>query len=322
MEFLQRYEDRGYPTEYLVSRIRGRRAYFLEEWNSILSSPDLFAYLLKTPYGEFITEHHGEGVWKRLLKEYKWIYLQMNKHLRNVFHVFFQFTEMKTVIVCLRHKISTESTTRLTDILSLSLLSEKMKEILDMETDFPSMLHTLERDFLFPPDEPARLKDVFLEEGLKGVEEGLIREFLQGIMRLKLHPVIKSFFTSVIDSKNIIALYKHLRWGIKVPPLFIRGGSISEAHLTMVIHTNAISEVPKLIYRLTGLEIEEPTASNLEKTLLISLTKNIKAMSRRSTDIGLILDYLWRYAVEVQNLSLLLYCGDIERDILKEELVM
>ncbi len=322
MEFLQRHEDRGYPTEYLLSRIRGRRAYFLGDWDGILSSPDLFAYLLKTPYGEFITEHSGEGVWKRLLKEYKWIYLQMNKHLRDIFHAFFLFAEMKTLIVCFRHTIRKENKTSLTDILFFSLLSEKIKEMLDMETDFPSMLEKLERDFLYLPDKPARLKGVFLEDGLKGLEQSLTRELLEEIMLSKLHPLMNIFFTSIIDSKNIIALYKHLRWGIRVPPLFIRGGTIRETYLTKVIHTNAISEVPKLIYRLTGLDIEETTISNLEKTLLAGLTKKTKVMGRRSADIGLILDYLWRYAVEVQNLSLLLYGRDIDRDILKEEIVM
>ena len=43
--------------------------------------------------------------------------------------------------------------------------------------------------------------------------------------------------------------------------------SLRETYLTKVIHTNAISEVHKLIYRLTGLNIEETTISNLEMLL-------------------------------------------------------
>jgi vacuolar-type H+-ATPase subunit C/Vma6 len=321
MELLQSPEDRGYPTEYLVSRIRGRRAYFLGDWDSLLfHSP--FEYLLKTHYRELITQHSVEGVWKRLLKERRWVYLQMNKHLRDIFRAFFQYAEIKALIVCFRLKLKKGTTTGLQDVLSLSILSEEIKELMEVEADLPLIFERLENELFFTSDIPGALKESFLEGGLRSVEKRLTDAFLERIIRLGLHPVIKNFFTFTIDSKNIIALYKHLRWGIKVPPPFIRGGSISETHLTMVIHTNAISEVPKLIYRLTGLEIEEPTVSNLEKTLLKGLTNKIKVMSRRSADIGLILDYLWRCSIEAQNLSIILYGGEIDRDVLKQELVV
>lgn len=321
MELLQYPENREYPTEYLLARIRGRRVYLLREWDKILFSPDPVEYLLPTLYGEFITEHSLGGVWKRLLKEFKWVYLQMNKGLRDVFHQFFLYSEIKTLILCFRNKIREKKPAEVEHLLSFSLLSEEVKAILEMEAELPSVLEVFEKRPLFPSIRRIGLKDVFLKDGLIGVEQKLTGAFLEQIISSELHPVIKRFFIYKIDTKNIITIYKYLRWGVKADPLFVNGGSIGKSRLTRVINTRETSEIAQLIYQLSGLRVKELRPPNFESTLLRGLTKKIKIMGREYADIGFILDYLWRCSVEVKNLSIILYGREIDRNILKEELV-
>jgi len=322
MELLQEPENRGYPTEYLLSRIRGRRVYLMKDWDNLLFTPDPIEHLLPTSYGEFINEYFLDGVWKKLLKEFKWVYIQMNKGLRDVFRQFFQYSELKTLLICFRNKIKKTPPAEIERLLSSSLLSEEVKETLKMETDLPSVLEVFEKELLFPSIRLSGLKDVFLKTGLLGVEHRLTSAFLEQIAGSELHSVIKKFFVYKIDSKNIIAISKYLRWGIKADPLIISGGGIRESKLRTVINTREIHKIVHLVYQLTGLSVEEPGPSNVENTLLIGLTKKIKIMGREFEDIGFILDYLWRCFIEAQNLSIILYGKEINRDLLREELVI
>ncbi len=321
MNLLQSPEGSGYPTEYLVARIRGRRVYLVKDWDDILSSPVPLETILPTYYREFVTEYAQEGVWKRVLKEFRWVYFQMNRKLRSIFHPFFTYSEIKTMVLCLRFETGKETKTDIEDILSFSLLSKEVKEVLKTRADLPFLLEEFERKFLSSWDKPRGLKEIFSEDGLKGIEEGLSSGFIEQIINSKLHPVLKNFFIFLIDIKNIMTLYKHMRWAVKTDPLLIQGGSISESTLMNTVHSGEISRVIRLVYQLTGTTVPETGASEIENTLFTGLTKYLRVKAIGSTDIGLILDYLWKIYIEAQNFSILLYSRDIERKSLRKELV-
>ena len=321
MELLQIPEDRGYPTEYLLARIRGRHTYLLRDWDNIVFSQNPFEYLRTTRCGDLIARYSQEGVWKRQQIELQWVYYQMNKGLRDIFMPFFICSEIKTLIICFRYKVRRGNTAEVEKILPFSLLSGKIKEALKKDVDLPSVLEEFEEKFSFHADRLLRLKEIFLKNGLKGVEQTLTGEFLEHTISTGLYPVLKNFFISIIDFKNTITLYKYLRWNIKAEPLFIHGGSIRKSSLKKMIQPHKISEIAHLIFRLTGQRVEEPGRLNIENILLKGLTRQIKIMGRVSPDIGPILDYLWRCSLEAQNLSIILYGREVDRDVLKEELV-
>jgi vacuolar-type H+-ATPase subunit C/Vma6 len=322
MKLLQRHKDRGYPTEYLLSRIRGRRTYLLRDWNAMLMRSDLFEYLLQSRYGELISEFSMEGVWKRLLKEYRWVYMQMNKSLRNIFQAFFEYTEIKTLTACLRFKTAEGNKTGLNKLLSDSLLSDDIKQSFIRERGIPPLLEEIKKELPFIVGTKESLKNIFLEEGLSGLEQKITQRYLEEMMRTGLHPLLRSFFVFLIDIKNIISLYKNLRWEIRAQPLFIQGGSIPVSQLSRAVHTNLISDISLLTRKISGQNIEEPSPSTLEPTLLAGLTKKTRKMSREHPGIGILLDYLWRCNVEAQNISILLHGRDMERGALKEELIV
>jgi vacuolar-type H+-ATPase subunit C/Vma6 len=322
MEILRSPSDNEYPTEYLLARIRGRRVYLIRDWDTIVFNPEPHKYLLSTRYGELLGTYASDGIWKNLLKELQWVYHQMNRGLIHIFQPFFIYAEIKTIILCLRHKTAQGALTEIESILLFSLLSDKIKDLFRMKTDFLTSLEMLEKVCISPSAGMTGLRDVFAEDGLKAVEQLLTGMYLKKILRAGLHPVIKSFFVSLIDSKNIMAAYKHLRWGIHAEPVFIPGGSIRESRLKKVVETGRIEEISLLISRYTGISIEETTASGIDVTLQRGMTKMIKMMSRESSGIGLLLDYLWKCSVEARNLSIIISSREIDRNILKRELAI
>lgn len=314
--------SRGYPTEYLLARLRGRSSRFIKEWDGPLYSPDPAAWLRQTRYSGYVTEYSGEGAWKGLLKEFKWIYSQMNDELRGVFYPFFVFTEIKTVILCFRYKKVLEESLEINKILDSSLLSGEIKRVLAMKADLQSVLKGFEQKTMSLYAGRPGLEDAFLNEGLKGLEQRLTIVFFDHIINSGLHPVLHAFFSFLVDSKNITAAYKHVRWGLEAQPYLISGGSLAESRLKKAVREKDMPAVMELIHAMTGLVIEESPAPCIERALHAGLLKQAKTMYRENMDIGLVLYYLWRACLETMNLSIILYGRDIDRNVLKEELVI
>jgi len=309
-------ESAGYPSEYLVSRIRGRRAGFIKEWDDITLNPGTFESLIITRYGGL-----KEEIRIGMLREFQWVYNQMNKKLKEIFKPFFIYFEIKTLTACLRYKMKNEPVKEIESLLSFSLLPEGIKGHLKTGEELPAAVEYFEEETSLFSSGIRGLKNVFLKEGLKGVEERLFRSCLEKIIHSSLHPVIRNFFVFTIDSRNIIALYKHLQWDITSMPYFIQGGSIMKSQFEKAAQSKELSGISELVHRLTGHDTEGQSLSKIETLLRTLMTKQIRTMMRDNSDIGLILDYLWRRFIEAQNLSIIFYGRDVEKEVIKRELV-
>jgi vacuolar-type H+-ATPase subunit C/Vma6 len=320
MELLQKIVNRGYPTEYLLSRIRGRRSYLVKDLRPILYTEAPLEYLSSTRYRGPISDRSVEGIWIHLLEEFKWIYHQMNSELQDIFNPFFQYLELRTLFFCLRYKAGKEDG-KMEELLYFSLLSEKIKKILRDSETILSAIEDIEDVFKPLSDEPISFKEIFVEEGLKEVEKRLMNIYLEHVINLKLHPTLKDFFIHMIDLRNIIILYKHIWWNIRVKPYFIKGSRIKESMFRQIIDRGEIFEVSPIIARLTGIKIENPDATSVENSLLKWVTRFLRRAGREPSGIGFILDYLWRCYMEARNLSIILHGKDMGKDVLAGELV-
>lgn len=319
MELLRRVEDRGYPAEYLLSRIRGRRTYLITDWKSLVLSASPLECLSSARYGDIMADDYPEGIWRYLLKEFGWVYLQMNRALREIFWPFFLYAELRTIFICLRYAKGGEAG-NIERFLHLSLLSEKIKEILGGGGHLLSAVGGIEGHFISLSNKFTGLRKIFDEAGLQGVEQNLSIRYLEYTAHSKLHPVMKDFFVSVIDSRNILSLYKYLMLGGKVFPPFINGGRIGKTLFMKILDGKDIFEIGSMIRRLTGIRIEKPGATDIEQSLYRMVTRLLKKAGREPLGIGVILDYLWRCSLEARNLSILFYGSEIDREILSAEI--
>jgi vacuolar-type H+-ATPase subunit C/Vma6 len=320
VKLIKHPEDRGYPTEYLLARIRGRRTYFIDDWNKIVFHADPLTYLNSTHYGDFIRDHGVNGVWMRLLKEYRWVYFQMNRDMREIFQSFFTYSEIRTLIACFRYKKERGTTAEIETLLTHSLLVKKIRAILLMSPDSSSAIEAFGKKFISRQKTSDRLETIFLDRGLAGVEEKLNRLFFSDTDVSDQHPVIKNFFSYLIDAKNIIALYKYLRWNISTDLQFINGGSIRTSILSGLLMSRDMVLLTGLLEKMIRKGIDELNASTIENILYSALTERIRSVAGTNEDVELILDYLWRSYIEAQNLSIILHSRNMERDTVREAL--
>ncbi len=320
MELLESPEDRGYPAEYLLSRIRGRRASLITDWRPLISEAVPLEYLSPSRYGGLATDKTPEGVWRSFVREYRWVYVQMNRTLREAFKPFFLYTELRTLFICLRH-LKDKNTGRIDSLLAVSLLSDEIKGVLNTSKDIHSAVAGIERLFLSLSNGFRGLTEIADAEGLRGVEGRLTNTYLVHTLNAKLHPLMRDFFIRIIDSRNIISLYKYLRMNITAPLTFIPGGAIPETRLGEILKKKDLFGIGSLIREISGIKMEIPGATQIENALYRGITKFLKKAGKDPLGIGLILDYLWRCSIEAMNLSLLFYGKDLERDAIAAELV-
>lgn len=321
MEFLQEIEDRGYPAEYLMARIHGRRLSLLSNWDRFMSGPDIAEYPASSNYSKFITARTPADIREKYLKESEWIYHQMNNRLRKIFSPYFMYLELNTLLTCLRYKFGKGNSAEIGRLLYFSLLSKKIIDLLRTDTDVVSVINILEKKVSFIRDNSTGLDQIFLKDGLKGAEQKITDALFKHILNMDTHPLIKSFFVFIVDARNIITLHKHLRWDITSGPFFIDGGNIRKSILSKILHSYNTEALATLVYKQMGLRIEGTDAACVENGLQRQLTKRIKKWERECPDVGLILNYLWQCAMEAKNLSIIYHSREFDRGILKEELV-
>lgn len=320
MELLQNPADRGYPEEYLLSRIRGRRSRLIRDWKHLVYDAALFESSLSRKPGGLMKGISPEGTWENLLREYRWVYGQMNRQLREIFGPFFLYSELRTLFICLR-RLSDRKAGALDELLSRSLLSDAMKDVLLMSTDLKAAVAGVGR--LFAPfyKTVAGLTEVLEAEGLRGVEQRVTERYLAETVRSGLHPIMKMFFSRLIDARNSISLYKYLRLELKTLPPVIPGGLISEARLLEIAKSGDLVEVGSLVRELTGVSVERPDPTLIELALYRGVSRWLKKVGRDPFGVAPILDYLWRCSIEAMNLRVLFYGKDLERDAVIAELV-
>ncbi len=320
MELLLHLEDRGYPVEYLLSRIRGRRSRLIRDWRPLIYDAEPIDYLASARYEGFVRDRTPEGFWRSLLREHRWVYGQMNSLYRELFRPYFLYAELRTIFICFRH-LQHEKSGKLNDLLGDSLLSDEIAEILSTSEDLAAAVRGVEHAFRALSGQFGGLAGDLDAEGLRKVEQHLTDTYLAFVAASKPHPLMASFFRRLIDARNIMSAYKYLKLEDRTRPVCIPGGAILPDRLGAVIGKGDLLGVNALIRDFCGLKIDAPDPTKVEIALYKGVTRFLKKEGREPFGAGPILDYLWKCSLEVMNLSVLYYGRDLEREAVIAELV-
>lgn len=319
MELLRDRENREYPREYLLARLRARRSRLIDDWGAALATTEPFAALSVPPGQQVAFPTSDEAVWTSLQQELVWVHSQMERRTRTIFAPFFLYLELRTIVLCLRRRAAGDEGD-MAELLRFSLLSVPARGVLRKNGEILTIVAGLARFFGHAAESGAGLVTAYREHGPAAFEERLANFYLEQTAHSRLHPVIAEFFSTLIDMKNLMILAKHRRWRIVAPPSFIKGGRLHAAQLLDAARARDLSGAVRLCRAVTGAEID-PAAGNIESLLLAALSRLAHRVSRENEGIGLILDYLWRCAMQARNLSLLVHGPEIDREVLDEELV-
>ncbi len=321
MDLLKSFEFEGYPDDYLLSRIKGRRVYLITNWQQLLYSTKPFEELKSSFYKDFFEKDSQERIWEWFSMEFQWVYLQMNRKLRNIFSQFSLYFEIeKTLLPCLRYKLRIDEEGTVERLLSTSLLSYEITKAFK-KGDLFSVLECLEDSFIYLTDSFAGLKEIYLKDGLMAVEQKFICTYLEYVVRSETHHILKNFFIALIDIRNTLTMLKHLKWNIYTPPAFVSGGNFEMKKLKKIVEKHEVSCASKYISRLTGTKTAENDPSVIEALLLKRLTTALKNTGREPSGVGLILDYLWRCYIQSLNLRTILYGSSIDKESIDKELI-
>jgi hypothetical protein len=299
----------GFPTDYLLARVRGRRAALASEWQGLRSRG-------------LLPGESDEGIWEALLQEFEWLHGQMNRGLRARLEPVFVLFELKTVVLCLRNKEVLRSV-EIDRLLQHSLLADRLQDALRQEPDVRSAIAAIAEAFVTTPGGGRVLESIYADGGVKGVETWLMHGYLERVAGERLHPAIHGFFVSLIDLRNVVTLYKHLRWGVDDPAAFIPGGTIEPTRLRQASANKDSAYLDALVRGIAGRAAPPMAASEgaLETVLLASMTRELRKTGGAGEDVGLILDYIWRVYVHARNRALLLHAGGLGADALERELI-
>jgi len=320
MELLLGLEDRGYPVEYLLSRIRGRRAELIKDWKVLLFDASPLDVLLSPRARGSVSKASPDAVWRRLIKEYRWVYSQMNKRLRETFSLYFLYSELRTVFICLRH-IKDGKAARFEELLNESLLSTKLRSLLMSAKDLPTAVAGVSRMFAALSPEFEQINDRLEDEGLRGVERRLTNRYLAYAASTASDALIRAFMARMVDSRNLIRLIECVQQDAVGLPDFIDHGSIPLARLNAIQGKRDLSAANALIREYTGEKNDLADAVQTEHALYAGTSKYLRLAGRDIVGMAPILDYLWQCSIEAMNLSILFYGKDIERDVISAELV-
>jgi len=245
-----------------------------------------------------------DDVWRSLYREYRWVYSQMNRRLREIFWPFFFYAELRTVTIAVR---SLEREERLTmeATFGVSLLCEEIKSLFRTARSTASAVAGLERVLVELSASFAGLSDIYRSAGMRGFEKELVGRFLvYGAGRAK-SPEIAGFFSQMIDARNLLALYKALRFESTSPGTYLPGGRIRETRLLEIQARGDLFRLGVMVRAFTGVEPSSLEPSQVETALYRGTTRTLRRRGIEPSGIGAVLDYLWRCSVEATNRSLL-----------------
>lgn len=298
----------GYPTDYLVARIKGRQGTLISDWDALIArglAPGL----------------SDEEVWGTLLRELEWLHRQMNETVLLATAPLVGLFEMKTLVLALRN-VAIGRTAVVRTLLEHSLLATNVKHILLEAPDVRTALNRLARLHGATAHVYAALPDVYAQGKLRALEDAVMRSYLEAVIVGPLHRVLRDFFALFIDLRNVMLVYKHLRWEVPSECRLIRGGTLERRRLQQILVRHDLAGLDALVRRTAGRS--HPSAVNdagLETLLLRAITTNLVRLRRDEQHVAVIASYMWRLYIQARNLAVLVHGDGVDAEVLHRELI-
>ncbi len=318
MALLKQPVYEGYPTEYLLARIRGRRARLISGRHPPGVEPSVSS---ASPAWRAVPGELTEAETREKLRtECRWLYRQMNDGLRETFAPLFLWFELRTILLCVRFCRGGVREPA-AGLLGASLLAERVRRVLTGDGEPAAVIDELSGLLAEVADECRDLGELYRKRGGRAWEERLVTICLERMTAPPLHPVLREFFRALVDAINLTALAKRLRWQLQDPPAFVRGGEIASERLAKVAAEGSPTGFATLLASLPGMGRLPAVPSNPEPLLFAWLTRRVRKLAREPRGIGLIVDYLWNYMVEARNAGLIFHGAAMASATVQTELI-
>ena len=289
------------PADCLLARICARRSFLVHDWNRLLLARQPLDALPSAPWRQKTTGNHGWAL-HALQQEYFWAFSRMDEQLRRSTSTFLWLAELRTLSTCLR--LLSKAATDLNPLLNNSLLANSIRGVL-LKANSPAEAVTGLTAVLSAYDSRFNIiGEAWRTGGYGAFESALYDITLTKVCDPNIHPDMRSCMELMIDSRNLTALAKHLRWRLRSLPHLLKGGVISLPRLEKIFERLDNAALLNLAMRLGG-EAQYNETADLERVLYEAQDRVMHRLARQVDAVGAILDYLWRCSNEAANISLL-----------------
>lgn len=313
--FLIQPAGEGYPTDYLLARLRHRRGKLASARSPAGAIDEALGHPLRQDAAVPPLQARGA-----MRQEFRWVYLQMNRELRNTFAPLFLWFELRSIVIFLRHLRAGEKEQAAQE-LSDGLLGRRLREALT-STAHPFAASGPLAEMAGADARQARdLAGWYRENKGREYEQRLAALYLERLARQRLHPALRDFFALTVDLKNLVAAAKQLRWGVIDPSRLIAGGKVSRARLEKALKQRDEAELLGLLPWFHDRPAPQAVPEKLEHLLLVHLTREVRRHAADRLGAGFILAYLWECYLQSLNSALAHHAGTFGADLLSGELI-
>lgn len=319
MTFLADKQEIELPGEYLCARLRGRSSRLYRDWQALLVAAAPCELLKGSPVSPFVETDPHAGPWDFLQSEHRWVYSRLNRSLENSLRPYFHYHELKTIILCLRHRAAGHTLENLREHLAMSLLHPAVKQLLaDKDAAFPDILSGIYAGLT--DDDPDSGTVYTSCNGLTGpgYEVQLRHCFFKHLGRRLMPAALQLFFRLTNDKYNIMSLAKSLHWQT-IKPLPASGDGSAEPGNDPV--SNARRKLALLCRRVLGPGRTIPgSLTALENALDTSLHRQLRRRCFPASETDAILFYLWDICRYAKKMGIVLSAGIVGRETAAREL--
>jgi hypothetical protein len=297
-----------FPADYIVVRLQVRKAMAAATIQAVLGGQaDL----------PLTTDQEIAGQWQ---SERFWLYQQLNSYLRRELASVFLFYELGTLLNWLRVRQARGSDALLQFFLPHSLLCSEARKALREEGEAAVLAKRLEELFCLRLDPRfSGIAGVYNEKGLQGFERRLVQLFLETRGMSASQKSVRSFFRSLIDQRNVLALAKGHYWQEKVD--FVTGGHLDMNWGQAAAEPARADMALARIHWQGGLPRGVTELSALEDFLLLRHRHYLHLQTPKGA-LEQILQYLWQQRILARNRGLLLHGWLVGNELLQAKVIL
>lgn len=270
------------PTEALLARLRARRALFDPQGGSA-GAPGPEALLA-------------------------WLHARLEPPLRQALRPWLELEALHYLLLALRHRLGGEPAPA--GLLHQPWLAPELAALLDRPGDAATVTARLESWLAGDYPFASGLAQGYLRQGPGRVEQQLAAGMFVHALRTARVPVVGMALRFRTDARNLLAVLRHWRWRLGMPPPLLPGGDVAVGVLTRAWAGNDVAAVVRLAASLSGQALTELEPRAAERQLLAGLTLRLRRAGRDPLGIGVILDTLWRCRLATRNRALQERAGD------------
>lgn len=281
----------GYPGEYLLARLQGRKG----ERNH--------------PGAVFLAESPAPGgdrrFWEEAARARFWLFRQLEVDLRAALAPVFLFFEINGVARILRY-LAGERYADAERVLRDSMLAPPLRAILRGREGVAAVLTGLERSEAGGLLSLAGLRTIFETDGLRPCEELLRQRFLARALEGARQRDLVFFLQAQVDIRNILAAAKALRWRAVATPVFVPGGQVPVPDTgRKATVENLARMVRSLVHAKVPRDRLQP--AQLEPFLQAHLLRQLSRQRRAGSVAAGCIEYLWQGQARAREQSMRLH---------------